>query len=462
MAGLYTTVRHTTPHDARLPAPAIDLATVLGILPARQPSLREPPVDAPDRKDTPTPAFAAFDQLGLFVRGIAMGAADVVPGVSGGTIAFISGIYERFIQALRSLSPAFLVPLLRGDIKGAWALFTRIHWAVLLPVGAGVGAAIVTMSKLITGLMVDQPGPTYGFFFGLILASIWVPLQHMRTRRPQHGIIALLAAVGAFAFVGLQGDGISFHEARRDAGAETVFYGGKIRAASDLEKVRAFVDPAQGLTRIAVFDPKGTLSKAGVDPGPTVTVYPDKPALYAWLETTPRLVVLEEEGAPLWWLFLCGLLAISAMVLPGLSGSFLLLFLGQYHAVFSALHRVIGGTLHKLGRPLDPVSALTAHGYFDDILYVGVFGVGVLTGLVLFSRVVSWLFERAHDVTMAALAGLMLGALRQPAGVVLDATADGASWGTIIVVGCLGAALVTGLNVADAWFRRRRVERAPA
>ncbi len=414
-------------------------------------------MDDRPRLDIPPPAFSLVDQIGLFLRGIAMGAADVVPGVSGGTIAFISGIYERFIQALRSLSPAFLGPLLKGDVRGAWAKLMQIHWAVLLPVGAGVAAAVLTMSKLITGLMVDSPGPTYAFFFGLILASIWVPLQHMRQKKPMHVGVALAAAVGAFAFVGLQSDGIAFQSAHTDEGATAVFYGGKLRSPSDLAKVQDFAAEGQA---VVVFDPKGTLAKAGVTPGPTVTVHTDKQAMYDWLETKPALVVLEEQRAPLPWLFFCGLLAISAMVLPGLSGSFLLLFLGQYHAVFSALHQTIGGTLHLLGRPLDPVSALTAHGYVTDLLFVGVFGCGVLLGLVLFSRVVSWLFERAHDVTMAALAGLMLGALRQPAGVVLEATGTGTSWGLVVGVAVAGAVVVTGLNLADGFFRRRRAVEA--
>ena len=105
-----------------------------------------------------------------------MGAADVVPGVSGGTIAFITGIYTRFINALTSLSPAFLGHLLRGRIGTSIEQLKRIHWSVLIPVGAGVAVAVVSLSKVITGLMVDRPGPTYAFFFGLILASAWLPL----------------------------------------------------------------------------------------------------------------------------------------------------------------------------------------------------------------------------------------------------------------------------------------------
>ena len=137
------------------------------------------------------------------------------------------------------------------------------------------------------------------------------------------------------------------------------------------------------------------------------------------------MVVLEETRAPLWWIFMCGLIAISAMVLPGLSGSFLLLFMGQYHAVFSSIHQCIGHVLGWLGKDPKPLTALTNHAWIDDFLFCGLFGLGVLLGLAAFSRVVSWLFERTHDFTMAALTGLMIGALRLPGDVVLaqiDAT----------------------------------------
>ena len=98
-----------------------------------------------------------------------MGAADVVPGVSGGTIAFITGIYPRFIDALRSLHPRFLGLAVKGQFPEAWAALMAMHWGLLIPLGLGVAVAIVTLSKLITGLMFDAPGPTYAFFFGLIL-----------------------------------------------------------------------------------------------------------------------------------------------------------------------------------------------------------------------------------------------------------------------------------------------------
>jgi putative membrane protein len=403
------------------------------------------------------PRFEVTDTLGLLMRGVAMGAADVVPGVSGGTIAFISGIYERFINALRSLSLAFLPLLLKGDVKGAIAAFKRMHWAVLLPVGGGVGIAVLSMSKLITGLMIDSPGPTYAFFFGLILASAWIPVAHMKTRGVPHLAAALVAAAGAWLFVGQQTDGIEFQVARDDAGAETLIYASKLRDASDLSKVMAFAAPGQ---QVVVFDQKKVLEKVKLAIPAHLTVLHDKAALKAWVAGAKdgKLKVLEEKRTSLIWLFFCGLLAISAMVLPGLSGSFLLLFLGQYHAVFSAIHQTVSHALTLLGRDPNPVAALTAHSMVTDVAFVAVFGVGVLTGLVIFSRIVHWLFGKAHDITMAALTGIMIGALRQPALVVDNASAGAGEgyWTTIVLVAVAGAAVVTGLNLADAWLRKRR------
>lgn len=412
----------------------------------------EPPTaPQPGEADNPAPPFGVRESLGLAVRGFAMGAADVVPGVSGGTIAFITGIYERFINALRSLSPAFLITLLRGKPRDAWAQFKAMHWSVLVPVLGGIVVAIVALSKVITGLMVDAPAPTYAFFFGLILASAWVPLSRVRSHAAAGVGAMVVAGLAAWFIVGAQPDGAELAVGRSDAGATAVIYPGKLRHPADLDAIRAAGAAAAPGAEIVVFDEKGVLAKAGVTPGDDVKVYTDKDTLEGWLETGPALVVLEEKRAPLWWIFLCGVIAISAMVLPGLSGSFLLLFLGQYHAVFTALHQTIGHGLALVGRPMSPLSALTAHSMVDDAMFFGVFLVGVVLGMLAFSRVVAWLFERAHDITMMALTGLMLGALRLPAEVVLtETTAGRASWGPAIGIAIVAAAVVIALSVVDA------------
>ena len=145
------------------------------------------------------------------------------------------------------------------------------------------------------------------------------------------------------------------------------------------------------------------------------------------------------------------------MVLPGLSGSFLLLFMGQYHAVFSSIHQCIGHVLGWLGKDPKPLTALTDHAWTDDFLFCGLFGLGVLLGLAAFSRVVSWLFERTHDFTMAALTGLMLGALRLPGDVVLTHVNGGTTtWALVIGIGFVGAVIVTALGIIDQ--RRERAK----
>lgn len=408
--------------------------------------------DSPDKRP-PRPVFTPRSAAGFFARGFLMGAADVVPGVSGGTIAFITGIYEHFINALRSISPAFLGPLFKGRVGDAWAAFKAMHWAVLVPVLGGIVVAVLALSKLITGLMVDHPAPTYALFFGLILASAWIPLTRVRTRNLAGALALAGAAAGAWAIVGMQPDGIALSVARSDDGATAAIYPGKLRHPNDLDAVRAIRDTAAPGQTAVVFDEKGILAKNGVEVGADVKVFTDKAALIAWVEQGPKLVVLEEQRAPLWWIFLCGVIAISAMVLPGLSGSFLLLFLGQYHAVFTALHQTVGHLLGFVGRPMDPLSGLTAHTWLADVAFFSTFLVGVALGMLAFSRVVGWLFERAHDLTMMALTGLMLGALRLPGEVVMvEAGAGRASWAVVIGVAVAAGVVVIALDRVD---RRR-------
>jgi uncharacterized membrane protein len=412
-----------------------------------------------NKQDSDVPEGGLKDAGGLFLRGLAMGAADVVPGVSGGTIAFITGIYERFINALTSLSPAFILSLFKGQLGESFEQFKAFHWRLLIPLGMGVAVAVVTLSKLITGLMVDAPGPTYAFFFGLILASIYLPFARMHTRQMGQFAMLAVAAVCAWLVVGLQPDGLEAQVARKDVNPTAVFYAGKVRQVADVSAMATLRDTEAAGTPLAVFDPKGVLAKAGFKAAKGDRIFTDKAALYTWLETAPALVVLKETRAPLWWIFLCGLIAISAMVLPGLSGSFLLLFLGQYHAVFSGLHQCIGHALGWVGRDPNPMMALTAHAWLSDFLFVGTFGFGVLIGLATFSRIVRWLFESAHDLTLAALAGLMLGALRLPGDMIIGEINGGhTSWGIVLVLAVIGA---VGVGILS-WIDQRRVSASSA
>lgn len=233
----------------------------------------------------------------LYLKGLAMGAADVVPGVSGGTIAFISGIYGRLLGALARMPEGILL-LLRGQLREAWALVDANFLLVLL---AGILTSILSLARVITWLLEHQAIPLWSFFFGLILISCWLV---GRSLQRWNLATAVAFAVGTFC---------------------------------------------------------------------------------AWYITV---------AAPLSWgqdyfsLFLAGSIAICAMILPGVSGSFLLLMMGLYHFV------------------LDAVKGLE----LDIIL---VFALGCLFGLLGFARILRAALNRFRDVTLALLTGFMLGSLNK-------------------------------------------------
>lgn len=234
------------------------------------------------------------------VRGFFMGAADIVPGVSGGTIALVFGIYERLLGAIREGSKA-LGALVKGDVKGFTGGLARVDWLFLIPLGVGVLTAVAVLSSIIEGLLEDRPEDMAGLFFGLVLGSIVVAWGLLHDRLPVH--IGVMAVVGLATFVLL-----------------------------------------------------------GFQSGPAAD-----PPLLAY--------------------FGAGAIAICAMILPGISGSFLLLMMGMYAAVLGAVHD-------------------------RDLAVIAVFGIGAVIGLGLFSTLLGWLLDRYHDTLLAALIGLMIGSLR--------------------------------------------------
>lgn len=232
----------------------------------------------------------------IFLKGILMGAADVVPGVSGGTMALITGIYERLIRAIASISPKTLITLRKEGIKMAWRSIDGTFLAVL---GSGILTAIFTLAHLVGWLLDTYPPVLWAFFFGLILASTFVIKKEVASWKPS----TLLALLGGLSV----GFGVSF------------------------------LSPA----------------------------------------TTPDA---------LWFVFLSGAIAISAMILPGISGSFLLVLMGKYEFILDALREY-------------------------DILTIGVFLCGIIVGLMTSSRAIKVLFARFHDMTLAAIIGIMVGSL---------------------------------------------------
>jgi len=396
------------------------------------------------------------DALGVGLRGFAMGAADIIPGVSGGTIALITGIYERFIAALHSISLSFVSPLVKGDLRESLRRLLAIDFSTLLPLMIGVVSAVAVMSRVIPHLMEDHPGQTYAFFFGLILASAWIPFAEMRARRGAHFGLAAAAAIGAFLFVGQQPPQPDLEITRTTESPVALFYPAKLRSLPELQALRDLRRTTDPNLAIAIFDPNGVSLNTSLQ---NAIRFEDKRDLEAYLADDPPLDIVEEKRVPLALIFLAGAVAISAMLLPGVSGAFLLLFMGQYYAVLHALKGTIDLVLNALGRRPDPLEIISGRTPMSDVVFIGVFNLGVLVGVVLFSRVIHWLLQHRHDATMAVLTGLMVGALHAPAKEVFQAArlaSDSTSyWLVAGLVALGGAALVLLLTWLDARFRTR-------
>jgi putative membrane protein len=276
------------------------------------------------------------------LRGFLMGAADVVPGVSGGTIALVLGIYERLVESIRSGSSA-----LGNFVRGNWSEARRwlgvVEWGFLIPLLIGILLAVASLASVIENLLHDQPEEMAGLFTGLIAGSVVIAWRLVRTWSPTNLAIVVGVSVAIFVVLGL-------------------------REGTSDETVGQLTDPA------------------------------------------------------LWAFFGAGAIAVCAMILPGVSGSFLLVVMGMYGPVLEAVND-------------------------RDITTLLVMIVGMTLGLALFSQALSWALHHHHDAVMAALIGLMAGSVRVlwpwPNG--LDSTALGAPESNLPVV--LGLAIVALLVV---------------
>lgn len=238
------------------------------------------------------------ERIRYMLVGFGMGMADLVPGVSGGTIAFIFGIYQKLIESIKTVTGKSLQLFFQGKFKESIA---SVPFGFLIPLAIGLFAAVLLLSKLLTFLLEEYPEFIWSFFFGLVLISIFVVGKRIQVWTIKTISSFIIAAVAAFFIVGA----IPF---------ET----------------------------------------------------PANPFMF----------------------FISGMIAISAMILPGISGSFILLLLGKYEQILTAVNE-------------------------RDIVTLGIFMVGCVVGIALFSRFLSWLFHHYHDVTIAALAGFLLGSLRR-------------------------------------------------
>ena len=240
-----------------------------------------------------------FDYLIITFKGLAMGAADVVPGVSGGTIAFISGIYEELITSINNVNLELFKVLRKDGFKAAW---TQLNGNFLLALMLGIAISILSLAKVIKSLLNTEPVLLCAFFFGLVIASI--------------------------LFIGKQ---------------------------------------------IERWNWKTIL---GFTLGAIVAYY---------ITTLPSS---DESMSASWFIFIAGALAICAMILPGISGAFILVLLGAYEPVLTAIDN-------------------------KDVKIIGIFAIGAIIGLLSFSKILKWLFNNYKNLTLAILTGFILGSLNK-------------------------------------------------
>jgi putative membrane protein len=283
-------------------------------------------------------------RLLFVIDGFLMGSADVVPGVSGGTVALVLGIYERLVHAIRTGASA-LSSLVRGRFSEGWERLRSVEWGFLLPLLLGVGLAIVSLAALLENLLEDEPLNIAAVFFGLVLGSIPIAWRLVKEWTTERYALMAVVAVAFFLLLGLRGSEVS--------------------------------DPAS------------------------------------------------------WMFFASGAIAIVAMILPGISGSFILLMLGMYEAVIGAVND-------------------------RDVAMLALFAAAAVMSLALFSTLLDRLLRDHHDLVMAGLIGLMAGSLRVlwpwPDGTDTANLAAPENWGMPLLLGLAGFAVVTAIG----WWAARR------
>ena len=237
------------------------------------------------------------------VKGVAMGAADVIPGVSGGTIAFMTGIYDKLIHSISSINMTSMKMLFKGQFKEFWKY---INGTFLLCLASGILVSILSLANLMQYLLGTHPIQTWAFFFGLIVASSIFILKGIEGWKAKDAVVLVCGiALGVL---------------------------------------------------VCTLSPTNT---------------PDA----------------------LWFIFLSGAIAICAMILPGISGSFILLILGKYKYMMST------------------IAGLTSGSFWESFGTLAVFGVGALIGLLSFAKFLNWLLGKYHKATLLALAGFIIGSL---------------------------------------------------
>ena len=386
--------------------------------------------------------------LGNTLRGLCMGLADVVPGVSGATVALILGIYPRLIDAIGGVGAGMLKrarthsfrtrlkeglgdpALLRDSEEGVEAG----HLLLLVSVAAGIVPALAVGAQVLPPLLSLYPAQMRGLFLGLVLASVMIPVREIGRRSPSRWLLALSAALATVWFAGLperttgRATGVvslalaapAAANVRLTPGNLTLVAGGADARSDILFGTGASVTVPTGAASIEVEVVARMAGRAGNVPAGSIRAARGPVAIASVSQPS---ALGGGRDPSLAYIFLGGLLAISAMSLPGLSGSFVLVLLGLYHFVLHALSLAISH------RDLDAAVVV--------VTMVAAMGIGLLT----FARVLRRLFARWRDGTLAVLVGLMLGSLGKLWPFV-DYTAGGGEVMTLPVLGDPGTVAV--------------------
>ena len=253
-----------------------------------------------------------LDYLIISLKGLAMGAADVVPGVSGGTIAFISGIYEELIESIDNVNLNVFKIWKKNGFKSAW---NSINGTFLLALFSGIAISILSLAKLIKWLLHNEPILLWSFFFGLVLASILYIGKQIKTWSPKVIVAIIITTILSYF--------------------------------------------------ITLAEPFAT---------PDSSIY----------------------------LLFCGFIAIIAMILPGISGAFILLILGAYETVINTVNNLIEG-----------ISTGNFEMLKGALLKFVLLAIGAIIGLKVFSKLLNWMFKHKKNITLAVLTGFMIGSLNK-------------------------------------------------
>lgn len=300
------------------------------------------------------------DYITIAIKGACMGAADVIPGVSGGTIAFIMGIYDEFVGSIASINAEALKLLFKGEIRQFWK---HINGNFLVALVAGIGVSVVALAGLMQYLLSSHPIQTWAFFFGLIIASSIFILRGISGWKLREGLFLIFGCI--------------------------------------LGVVICTLSPTQ----------------------------------------TPDA---------LWFIFLSGSIAICAMILPGISGSFILLILGKYEFIMRAISELAAGV-----------------DFGKNLVIIGTFLIGACVGILAFSKFLHWLLARWNKETLIVLAGFIIGslvkvwpwsnteAIMNSQSLTGDASMIDPQIGSAIIFALIGFCMVTGIELAGRFISKK-------